>query len=252
MSRTMMAKKKIWIGARSSPSLSHKASKTYFEYRTQEKAGDPSAAGVHNVPRAYTKIQLVARYLRAAATRPSQTSRKGRTEDRRCLHPRLLCSASATDSKEMPDWWEEVVEKTRGHEGLPKDWFDSTLALFVLYAMTFSDWVDEFALYNYRMLLASVRCFDECRGLPYNFVQSTATEGRCDDRGSIGYYRMIRGAILYRVFNCLSTFSRWGAVKALAAKMNKTIFTTGHWIQLPTSLLGRSSPIWSIFNIIVN
>ena len=147
--------------------------------------------------------------------------------------------------EDMPDWWEEAVEKSHGYEGLSEDRFDSTSDSFVPFSVNFSDWVDDFALYNYRMLLASVRRFDEGRGPPYNVVESRAALWRCDDRGSIAFCRMAKslvdgtrdeagltsaetilwGAILYRVFNRLSTFSRWAAVKALAAKLDQPTST---------------------------
>ena len=160
-----------------------------------------------------------------------------------CCALRAPPSPPTSNPKEMPAWWEEAVEISHGYEGLPEDRFDSTSDSFVPFSMTFADWVDDFVLYNYRMLLASVRRFDEGRGPPYNFVESRAALWRCDDRGSIAFCRMAKllvektrdktglnsaeiamwGAILYRVFNRLSTFSRWAAVKALAAKLDQSV-----------------------------
>ena len=159
------------------------------------------------------------------------------------IHACCALRAPSNPKTDMPAWWEEAVEKSHGYEGLPEDRFDSTSDSFVPFSMTFADWVDDFALYNYRMLLASVRRFEEGLGPPYNFVESRAALWRCDDRGSIAFCRMAKslvertrnetgldsaeialwGAILYRVFNRLSTFSRWAAVKALAAKLDQSI-----------------------------
>jgi len=131
---------------------------------------------------------------------------------------------------------------------------------FVPYPMSFDDWMDEFCVYNYRMLLGSVRRFHDGRGPPYNIVGSTAALWRCDDRGSIGYARMVQdltekaagtsspsivdnvqqseevedrrlthaeaalwGAIIYRVMNRLSTFSRWAAIKKMSIDEDKSI-----------------------------
>ena len=85
---------------------------------------------------------------------------------------------------------------------------------------------------------------------PYNAVGGGAALWRIDDRGSIAYCRMapglvqragereeeeggelslspaeaaLWGAIVYRCFNRLSTFSRWAAVRALAAGKKKPL-----------------------------
>ncbi|KAL9183375.1 hypothetical protein ACHAXT_005162, partial [Thalassiosira profunda] len=163
---------------------------------------------------------------------------------RTVAHIHASCALRAPPSSSLkgqaaPKWWEEVAEKTNGWPNLSPARSDSTSPEFVPFPMSFSDWVDELALYDYRKLLASVRRFDEGRAPPYNSVGGTAALWRCDDRGSIGYCRMapnlvekagemslspaeaaLWGSIAYRCFNRLSTFSRWAAVKALAAKLN--------------------------------
>jgi hypothetical protein len=172
------------------------------------------------------------------------------------------------NEKEKPEWWMETSEITHGYPGLSESRFDSTSMTtaaksnsnstttknnenknFVPYSMSFDDWMDEFCVYNYRMLLGSVRRFNDGRGPPYNIVGSTAALWRCDDRGSIGYARMVQdlteqasattlpagkdrltqaeaalwGAITYRIINRLSTFSRWAAIKKLSNDEGKSI-----------------------------
>jgi hypothetical protein len=167
------------------------------------------------------------------------------------------------NEKEIPEWWRERSEMTHGYPGLIESRFDSTSTTtaansksnsnsttknnddnFVPYSMSFDDWMDEFCVYNYRMLLGSVRRFQDGRGPPYNIVGSTAALWRCDDRGSIGYARMVQdlterasatkdrltpaeaalwGAITYRTINRLSTFSRWAAIKKLSKDEGKSI-----------------------------
>lgn len=57
---------------------------------------------------------------------------------------------SPVNEQKSSVWWTEVSEKTHGHPGLPAARRDSTSSDFIPYPLSFSDWVDEFALYNYR------------------------------------------------------------------------------------------------------
>jgi len=185
-------------------------------------------------------------FLPVLLPRGQHKKRKGSDQMVTIGHVRASCLLRGPPTSRMnnpPNWWTEASELTHGYPSILKrpDKLDSTKPGFVPYYMGLDEWMNEFATYNYRMLLGSVRRFDDGRGPPYNFVGSTAACWRSDDRGSIGYLRMVQnltnrassipdpsqrlipaeaalwGAIVYRCFNRLSLFTRWTALKAVAA-----------------------------------
>ena len=189
-------------------------------------------------------------FLPVLLPRGQHKKRKGSDQMVTIGHVRASCLLRGPPTIKIanpPEWWTEATERTHGYPSIVKrpDKLDSTKPEFVPYYMGLDEWMNEFAAYNYRMLLGSVRRFDDGRGPPYNFVGSTAACWRSDDRGSIGYLRMVQdltdrasslsdtiqrltpaesalwGAIVYRCFNRLSLFSRWAALKGVAAQNGK-------------------------------
>lgn len=135
-----------------------------------------------------------------------------------------------------PQQWWSVQECSSAWPTCAPTRVCSTDASFEPYPVHPSDWLDEFAFYNFYTLQASSRRF---AGLepPYSCLRPSAALWRSDDRGSIGFCRaappladaaasegisraaiLLWGALVYRVVNRLSTFSRWAAVRHLMAQ----------------------------------
>ena len=161
----------------------------------------------------------------------------GKTTGRNDVDAHLCCILRATPSRDVPkqEWW-DMSERARVWPTCPPTRECSTDKSFVPFEVGASELKDEFVFRVVMTLQASSRRFAG-RAPPYNRLDTSASLWRSDDRGTINGLRalvelaaaaeseslsrgeiMLFGAVVYRLINRLSTFSRWAAVCYLREK----------------------------------
>ena len=147
------------------------------------------------------------------------------------------CALCARQSRHVPkqEWWDKS-ESARAWPTCPPTRECSTDPSFVPFEVGASELKDEFVFRVVMTLQASSRRFAG-RAPPYNRLDTSASLWRSDDRGTINGLRalvdlaaaaeseglsrreiILWGAVVYRLMNRLSTFSRWAAVCYLREK----------------------------------
>ena len=145
------------------------------------------------------------------------------------------CAVRAPPARDVPkqEWWGDL-ERARAWPTCPPTRECSTDPSFVPFEVGASELKDEFVFRVVMTLQASSRRFAG-RAPPYNHLDTSASLWRSDDRGTINSMRALRdlaavaesdsraelllwGAVVYRLINRLSTFSRWAAVCYLREK----------------------------------
>ena len=161
----------------------------------------------------------------------------GKTTGRNDVDAHLCCILRATPSRDVPkqEWWGDL-ERARAWPTCPPTRECSTDKSFVPFEVGASELKDEFVFRVVMTLQASSRRFAG-RAPPYNRLDTSASLWRSDDRGTINGLRalvdlaaaaeseglsraelLLWGAVVYRLINRLSTFSRWAAVCYLRKK----------------------------------
>ena len=155
----------------------------------------------------------------------------GKATGRIDVHAHLCCILCARPSRDVTkqEWWDEL-ERARAWPTCPPTRECSTDKSFVPFEVGASELKDEFVFRVVMTLQASSRRFAG-RAPPYNRLDTSASLWRSDDRGTINGLRalvelaaaaeseglsrgeiILWGAVVYRLINRLSTFSRWAAV----------------------------------------
>ena len=161
----------------------------------------------------------------------------GKTTGRNDVDACLCCILRAPPSRDVTkqEWWNEL-ERARAWPTCPPTRECSTDKSFVPFEVGASELKDEFVFRVVMTLQASSRRFAG-RAPPYNRLDTSASLWRSDDRGTINGLRALVelaaaadseglsrgeitlwGAVVYRLINRLSTFSRWAAVCYLREK----------------------------------
>jgi hypothetical protein len=150
-------------------------------------------------------------------------------------HVHLCCAVCAPTPDVTPQEWWGDLERKGAWPTCPEDRFCSTDPSFVPFAVTESDLRDEFVFRDVLKARAAAQRFAG-RAPPYDCHRSSASLWRDQDRGTINGLRalvdlaaaaesegsraeiLLFGAVVYRLINRLSTFSRWAAVCYLRKK----------------------------------
>ena len=184
------------------------------------------------------------RVLRARADAPKLAAEQlmrynigGKTTGRNDVDAHLCCILRALPSRDVTkqEWGTNSKEPGRGPHA-PRRAECSTDKSFVPFEVGASELKDEFVFRVVMTLQASSRRFAG-RAPPYNRLDTSASLWRSDDRGTINGLRALVelaaaaeseglsrgeitlwGAVVYRLINRLSTFSRWAAVCYLRKK----------------------------------
>ena len=148
-----------------------------------------------------------------------------------------LCCALRALTPDVPkqEWWGNL-ERNGAWPTCPENRVCSTDPCFEPYAVTKSDLRDEFVYRDVLKARAAAQRFAG-RAPPYDCHRSSASLWRDQDRGTINGMRALRelaaaaeseglsrgeiilwGAVVYRLINRVSTFSRWAAVCYLREK----------------------------------
>ena len=161
----------------------------------------------------------------------------GKATGRNDVYAHLCCILCARPSRDVTkqEWWDEL-ERAQAWPTCPPTRECSTDKSFVPFEVGASELKDEFVFRVVMTLQASSRRFAG-RAPPYNRLDTSASLWRSDDRGTINGLRALVelaaaaeseglsrgeitlwGAVVYRLINRLSTFSRWAAVCSLREK----------------------------------
>ena len=161
----------------------------------------------------------------------------GKATGRNDVYAHLCCILCARPSRDVTkqEWWDEL-ERAQAWPTCPPTRECSTDKSFVPFEVGASELKDEFVFRVVMTLQASSRRFAG-RAPPYNRLDTSASLWRSDDRGTINGLRALVelaaaaeseglsrreitlwGAVVYRLINRLSTFSRWAAVCYLRKK----------------------------------
>ena len=161
----------------------------------------------------------------------------GKTTGRNDVDACLCCILRAPPSRDVTKQeWCDKSESARAWPTCPPTRECSTDKSFVPFEVGASELKDEFVFRVVMTLQASSRRFAG-RAPPYNHLDTSASLWRSDDRGTINGLRALVdlaaaaeseglsrgeitlfGAVVYRLINRLSTFSRWAAVCSLREK----------------------------------
>ncbi len=151
------------------------------------------------------------------------------------VHMHICCALSApTPDVTEQEWWGDL-ERKGSWPTCPKNRKYSTDKSFVPYEVGALEMRDHFAYRDVCKARAAAQRFAG-RAPPYDCHRSSASLWRDQDRGTINGLRALRelaaaaesegsraelllwGAVVYRLINRLSTFSRWAAVCSLREK----------------------------------